>query len=93
MFGQNNYIEESESWSQDFTVSGTAANVDWLLGANYFSEKMHGEVKVPLTNLGLVFGLPADFFNTATTGRTATSTSRPTACSCRAGTRSPTRSP
>jgi len=24
---------------------------------------MHGEVKVPLTNLGLVFGLPADFFN------------------------------
>ena len=63
MFGQNNYIEESESWSQDFTVAGTAANVDWLLGANYFSEKMHGEVKVPLTNLGLVFGLPADFFN------------------------------
>jgi iron complex outermembrane receptor protein len=63
MFGQNNYIEESESWSQDFTVAGTAANVDWLMGANYFSEKMHGEVKVPLTNLGLVFGLPADFFN------------------------------
>ena len=63
MFGQNNYIEESESWSQDFTVAGTAANVEWLLGANYFSEKMHGEVKVPLTNLGLVFGLPADFFN------------------------------
>ena len=63
MFGQNNYIEDSESWSQDFTVSGTAANVEWLMGANYFSEKMHGEVKVPLTNLGLVFGLPADFFN------------------------------
>ncbi len=63
MFGQNNYIEDSESWSQDFTVSGTAANIDWLMGANYFSEKMHGEVKVPLTNLGLVFGLPADFFN------------------------------
>ena len=63
MFGQNNYIEESESWSQDFTVAGTAANVEWLMGANYFSEKMHGEVKVPLTNLGLVFGLPADFFN------------------------------
>jgi iron complex outermembrane recepter protein len=63
MFGQNNYIEDSESWSQDFTVSGTAANIEWLMGANYFSEKMHGEVKVPLTNLGLVFGLPADFFN------------------------------
>ncbi len=54
MFGQNNYIEDSESWSQDFTVSGTAANIDWLMGANYFSEKMHGEVKVPLTNLGRV---------------------------------------
>jgi iron complex outermembrane receptor protein len=63
MFGQNNYVEESESWSQDFTVSGTAASIDWLLGANYFSEEMHGEVRVPLTNLGLVFGLPADFFN------------------------------
>jgi iron complex outermembrane recepter protein len=63
MFGQNNYIEDSESWSQDFTVSGTAANVEWLLGANYFNEKMHGEVKVPLTNLGLAFGLPADFFD------------------------------
>ncbi len=63
MFGQNNYIEDSESWSQDFTVSGTAANIEWLMGANYFSEKMHGEVRVPLTNLGLVFGLPADFFN------------------------------
>jgi len=63
MYGQNNYIEESTSWSQDFTLSGTAANVDWLAGANYFSEDMHGEVKVPLTNLGLLFGLPADFFN------------------------------
>jgi iron complex outermembrane receptor protein len=63
MFGQNNYIEDSESWSQDFTVSGEAANIAWLMGANYFNEKMHGEVKVPLTNLGLVFGLPADFFN------------------------------
>ena len=63
MFGQNNYIEDSESWSQDFTVAGTAANVEWLMGANYFSEKMHGEVKVPLTNLGLIFGAPADAFN------------------------------
>jgi len=54
MFGQNNYIEESESWSQDFTVAGTAANVEWLMGANYFSEKMHGEVKVPLTNFAVL---------------------------------------
>lgn len=54
MFGQNNYIEDSESWSQDFTVSGEAANVEWLMGANYFSEKMHGEVKVPLTNFAVL---------------------------------------
>ncbi|MDH4105177.1 MAG: TonB-dependent receptor [Gammaproteobacteria bacterium] len=63
MFGKNNYIETSESWSQDFTVSGEAIGIEWLMGANYFSEKMHGEVKVPLTNLGLIFGLPADFFD------------------------------
>ena len=35
-------------------VSGTAANVEWLMGANYFSEKMHGEVKVPLTNFAVL---------------------------------------
>jgi iron complex outermembrane recepter protein len=63
MFGKNNYVEQSESWSQDFTVSGQAVGIDWLMGANYFSESMYGEVKVPLTNLGLIFGLPADTFN------------------------------
>jgi iron complex outermembrane receptor protein len=74
MFGQNNYIEDSESWSQDFTVSGTAANIEWLMGANYFSEKMHGEVKVPLTNFAVLVNalnagnpawvdLPADALN------------------------------
>ena len=54
MFGQNNYIEESESWSQDFTLSGTALNVEWLMGASYFSEDMYGEVKVPLTNFAVL---------------------------------------
>ncbi len=63
MFGKNNYVEQSESWSQDFTVSGQAVGIDWLMGANYFSESMYGEVKVPLTNLGLVFGLPANTFD------------------------------
>ena len=63
MFGQNNYIEESETLSQEFTLSGNAAGIDWLMGAMYFTEELHGEVKVPLINLGLVFGLPADFFN------------------------------
>ena len=38
-------------------VSGEAIGIEWLMGANYFSESMYGEVKVPLTNLGLIFGL------------------------------------
>ena len=54
MFGQNNYIEDSESWSQDFTFSGEALGVRWLMGANYFSEEMFGEVRVPLTNLAVL---------------------------------------
>lgn len=63
MFGQNNYVEESETLSQEFTLSGNAAGIDWLMGAMYFTEELHGEVRVPLVNLGLLFGLPADFFN------------------------------
>lgn len=63
MFGQNNYIEESKTLSQEFTLSGNAAGIDWLMGAMYFTEELHGEVKVPLINLGVLFGLPADFFN------------------------------
>jgi iron complex outermembrane receptor protein len=63
MFGQNNYVEESETLSQEFTLSGNAAGIDWLMGAMYFTEELHGEVQVPLVNLGLLFGLPADFFN------------------------------
>jgi iron complex outermembrane receptor protein len=63
MFGQNNYVEESETLSQEFTLSGNAAGIDWLMGAMYFTEELHGEVKVPLVNLGVLFGLPADFFN------------------------------
>jgi len=63
MFGQNNYIENSESWSEDITVQGKTGSVDWLFGANWFTEDLHGEVLVPLTNLGLLFGLPADFFD------------------------------
>lgn len=63
MFGQNNYVEDSESWSQDFTVSGTGLGVMWIAGANYFTEDLHGEVQVPLINLGVLFGLPPDFFD------------------------------
>ena len=63
MFGLNRYTENSESWAEDVTVQGSTGRVDWLFGANWFTEDLHGEVQVPLTNLGLAFGLPADFFD------------------------------
>ncbi|HEX5648954.1 MAG TPA: TonB-dependent receptor [Steroidobacteraceae bacterium] len=63
MYGRNNYVETSESWSQDFTLAGEGAGIEWLAGANYFKEELHGEVQVPTINLGLVFGLPADTFD------------------------------
>jgi len=63
MFGQNNYDEDSNAWSQEFTFSRTAGKWDLLGGVMYFHEKLFGSVKVPLTNLGLLFGLPATFFN------------------------------
>jgi iron complex outermembrane receptor protein len=64
MFGVNNYIEQSESWSQDFTLQGEAVGIEWLAGANYFHEDLHGEVKVPLTN----FAVLVNFLNSATPG-------------------------
>jgi iron complex outermembrane receptor protein len=60
MFGVNNYTEESDSWSEDITITGEALGIRWLAGANYFHEEMHGEVKVPLTN----FAVLANFLNT-----------------------------
>lgn len=63
MFGKNFYDEESKAISQDFTFSRTAGQWDLLAGANYFDEELFGSVKVPLTNLGLLFGLPANFFD------------------------------
>ena len=63
MFGQNNYDEDSNAWSQEFTFSRTAGKWDLLGGVMYFHEKLFGSVKVPLTNLGLLFGAPANLFN------------------------------
>lgn len=63
MFGRNDYTEESTSWGQDFTLSGSTGNIEWLAGANYFNEDLFGEVRVPLINLGLLFGLPANTFD------------------------------
>lgn len=63
MFGQNNYFETSKTFSQEFVANYDGAKVDVLLGAIYFNEKLFGQVLVPLTNLGLLFGLPANTFD------------------------------
>lgn len=52
LYGQNNYDEASESWSQEFTLNTTAGGIDWLAGAMYFHERNPGSVLVPLYNLG-----------------------------------------
>lgn len=65
LFGQNNYDERSKSFSQEFVGSYNSDKFDALLGAMYFNEKLFGSVRVPLTNLGILFGLPANTFDAA----------------------------
>jgi iron complex outermembrane receptor protein len=57
MFGQNNYIEDSKSFSQEFVGNYKTDKLDILFGANYFHEKLYGEVRVPLTNLAVLLKL------------------------------------
>lgn len=54
MFGQNNYIEDSKSFSQEFVGNYKTDKLDLLFGAMYFHEKLYGEVRVPLTNLAVL---------------------------------------
>ncbi len=63
LFGQNNYDEASKAFSQEFVGTWKGDRWDLLFGASYFHEKLNGAVRVPLTNLGLLFGLPADTFD------------------------------
>ncbi|WP_353226466.1 TonB-dependent receptor [Novosphingobium sp.] len=63
IFGQNNYTETSKSYSQEFVGNYKKDRIDAVIGAMYFHEDLSGEVRVPLTNLGILFGLPADTFN------------------------------
>lgn len=63
MFGQNNYDEKSTSFSQEFIGTMKGENFDLLVGASYFHETLDGSVQVPLINLGLLFGAPANTFN------------------------------
>lgn len=63
LFGQNNYREKSETVSQEFVATYKAGRWDLLGGALYFHENLSGFVKVPLVNLGILFGLPANSFD------------------------------
>jgi iron complex outermembrane recepter protein len=56
VFGQNNYTEQSESFSEDITVAYTGERFDVLIGAMYFEEELFGEVLVPLVNFPLPDG-------------------------------------
>ena len=51
LFGQNNYVEQSESWSQEFIYNFSGDKIDFLAGAMYFEEDLYGQVLVPLTNI------------------------------------------
>jgi len=64
LFGQNNYDENSKSLSQEFVGSYSSDKFDAVIGAMYFHEKLFGSVRVPLTNLGILFNLPANTFDT-----------------------------
>ncbi|MDB5702280.1 MAG: TonB-dependent receptor [Sphingomonadales bacterium] len=61
--GQNNYVEKSRSASQEVTVNYQGNGFTLLGGAMYFHEKLDGQVLVPTTNLGVLFGLPANTFD------------------------------
>lgn len=69
IFGQNNYVEDSNSFSQELTFNYEAEKLSLLGGAMYFSESLFGEVRVPTVNLASYFNialgtnLPADAFD------------------------------
>ena len=54
-FGKITYVEDSATFSQDMLVSYTETKFDILAGATYFNENLDGIVRVPLTNLNLLF--------------------------------------
>jgi iron complex outermembrane receptor protein len=51
LFGQNNYTEESESFTQEFVLNYAAGDMEFLAGAMYLREDLFGKVFVPLTNV------------------------------------------
>jgi iron complex outermembrane receptor protein len=61
--GRNDYVEKSRAVSQEFTVNYQGNGFTLLGGAMYLHEKLTGSVLVPTTNLGVLFGLPANTFD------------------------------
>lgn len=61
--GQNNYVEKSRSISQEITANYQHDGFSLLGGAMYLHENLTGQVLVPTTNLGVLFGLPANTFD------------------------------
>ena len=53
LYGRNTYDEQSESYTQDFTLSTKAGGIDWLGGVSYFHERLFGSVKVPTIGLAV----------------------------------------
>ena len=51
LYGQNNYIEESDSFGQEFILNYNTDRLDLIAGLMYFDEELYGEVKVPMTNI------------------------------------------
>ncbi len=51
LFGRNDYVEESESFSQEFVLNFSGDGYDVLAGVMYLEEELYGNVLVPLNNL------------------------------------------
>ncbi len=58
-FGQNNYTEDSQAFSQDLTINYEQDNWSILAGATYLNESLDGQVLVRVNNIGeILFGAP-----------------------------------
>ena len=57
MFGQNNYDERSNSFSQEVVGNYTIDKTEVMVGAMYFNEHQFGSVRVPLVNLAVLLKL------------------------------------
>lgn len=51
LYGRDDYDESSNSWTEDLSLSLRALDVEWLMGLNFFHERLFGSVKVPTTGL------------------------------------------